>query len=212
MSSYRNLALLALVSAATACASGPSFNSTWVNPEATPAAFAGKKVLAVIPLKEEGRRRAAEDVLAAEITKRGGVGVASYTLFPPTGAGVDTAAARATAQKAGIAGIVIMQFMGKEQSVSSTPNYTSASMMGYPYYRNPWGAYGYGMGSMYVSESVRTDTKVLVETKVYSIEQGRMLWAGSSETWNPSKSDDIVKGLASAVTTKMQDAKLFVRK
>jgi len=212
MPSLKNLALVALVTVASACASSSTFKSTWTNPEATPAAFAGKKVLAVVPLAEPGRRRAAEDALAAEITKRGAEGIASYTLFPAGAAKQDTAAARATAQKAGIAGLIIMQFMGKEQSVSSSPSYSSSMWMGDPYYRNTWGAWGHGWSTAYVSESVRTDTKVLVETRVYSLEQGRLLWAGSSETWNPDKSSDIVKDLSAGVTKKMQEAKLLKAK
>ena len=204
MPSFRNFALLALVTAATGCASS-SFNSTWVNPEAAPAAFAGKKVLAVVQVKEEGRRRSGEDALAAEITKRGGQGIASYTMFASSAPGQDTAAARARAQQAGISGIVLMRFRGKEQSVSSSPSYNTTMMMGDPFYRNAWGAYGYGWST----SEIRTDTKVLVETRVYSLEQGRLLWAGSSETLNPSTSDDVVRELATGVAKEMQKVRLL---
>jgi hypothetical protein len=208
MVKFRNLVLLALVSTGAACASS-SFNSTWKNPEAQPAAFKGKKVLAVVQVKEEGLRRAAEDALAAEITKRGATGVASYTIFPSSAAGQDTAAARVKATQAGIAGLVLMSFTGKETSVTSTPTYSGMGYVGSPYYRNPYGAWGYGWSTAYVSQTVQTDTKVLVETRVYSLEQGRLLWAGSSETWNPSKSTDVVKDLSAAVARKLQEAELI---
>jgi hypothetical protein len=75
-----------------------------------------------------------------------------------------------------------------------------------PFYRRPWGAWRRGWGTVYESETVRTDTKVLVETRVYSITQDRLLWAGTSETLNPSKSDDVIRSLAEAVSSQLKKA------
>src|SRR6187399_39051 len=193
----RNLALMAIVAAATACSSS-SFNSTWANTQAKPVDMTGKKVLAVVQVREDGRRRASEDALAREITSRGAQGIPSYTIFP-SNIGVDTAAARKIATDNQLAGIVMMRLTGKEQEVSSTPTY-SGGYYGSPYYGSAWGAWGSGWGSPYMTESVRTDTKVLVETKVYSLEQNLLVWAGTSETWNPSHSDDVIRELSEAVS------------
>jgi hypothetical protein len=186
------------------CASS-SFNSTWANPTAAPVDLTGKRVLAVVHVREDGRRRASEDLLAAEITKRGGVGVASYTMFPSTAAEQDTAAAVARARQDGIDGVVLMRFTGTEQSVTVTKN-APPVWINDPYYRRPWGAWRRGWGTVYESETVRTDTKVLVETRVYSIAQERLLWAGTSETLNPSKSDDVIRSLAEAVSSQLKKA------
>lgn len=204
MPPLRTLALMALVSATAACGSS-SFNSTWSNSQAKPVDMTGKKVLAVVAVREDGRRRASEDALARELTARGAQGIPSYTLFPAN-MGIDTAQARKIAESNQIAGIVMMRLTGKEQEVSST-NYGSA----YPYYGSPYGAWGYGWGGGGYSE-VRTDTKVLVETKVYSLEQNMLIWAGTSETWNPSKSDDVIRELSAAVSKEMQRAHLIAPK
>src|SRR6187401_3396033 len=103
----RNLALMAIVAASTACTSS-SFKSTWSNTQAKPVDLTGKKVLAVVQVKEDGRRRASEDALARELTSRGAQGIPSYTLFPSS-IGVDTAAARKIAQSQQVAGVVIMK-------------------------------------------------------------------------------------------------------
>ena len=83
---------------------------------------------------------------------------------------------------------------------------------GSPYYGSAWGAWGAGWGSPYMTESVRTDTKVLVETRVYSLEQKLLVWAGTSETWNPSHSDDVIRELSEAVSKEMQRAHLIAPK
>ena len=205
----RNLALMAIVAASTACSSS-SFNSTWSNTQAKPVDLTGKKVLAVVQVREDGRRRASEDALARELTSRGAQGIPSYTMFP-SNIGVDTAAARKIAESQQIAGIVIMRLTGKETEVSSSPTY-SGGYYGSPYYGSAWGAWGSGWGTPYMTESVRTDTKVLVETRVYSLEQNLLLWAGTSETWNPSKSDDVIRELSEAVSKEMQRAHLIAPK
>ena len=198
------ISFVALTCLLMGCASS-SFNSTWANPTAAPVDLTGKRVLAVVHVREDGRRRASEDLLAAEITKRGGVGVPSYTMFPSTAAEQDTAAAVARARQDGIDGVVLMRFTGTEQSVPVTKN-APPVWINDPYYRRPWGAWRRGWGTVYESETVRTDTKVLVETRVYSITQDRLLWAGTSETLNPSKSDDVVRSLAEAVSSQLKKA------
>jgi hypothetical protein len=82
MSIQRTLALAALVVTAAACASSSSFTSTWKNPDAAPVSLTGKKILAIVQIRDEARRRQAEDELAAEITRLGGQGIPSYSLFP----------------------------------------------------------------------------------------------------------------------------------
>ena len=134
----RRFALMALVSATAACSSS-SFNSTWSNKQAKPVDMTGKKVLAVVQVREDGRRRASEDALAREITARGAQGIPSYTIFP-SNIGVDTAAARRLAQQNQIAGIVMMRLTGKEQEVSSSPTY-SGGYYGSPYYDDSYGYY-----------------------------------------------------------------------
>jgi hypothetical protein len=208
MSLLRHLTLLALVSAATACSSS-SFTSTWVNTQAKPVDMTGKKVLAVVQVREDSRRRASEDALARELTSRGAQGIPSYTIFP-SNIGVDTVAAKKIALDNQIAGVVIMRLVAKEQEVSSSPTYVGG-YYGSPYYGSTWGAWGGGWGSPYVTETVRTDTKVLVETKVYSLEQNLLVWAGTSETWNPTRSDDVIRELSAAVSGEMQRARLIAR-
>ena len=81
MPPLRSLALMALVSATAACGSS-SFNSTWANTRAQPVDMTGKKVVAVVRVAEDARRRASEDELARELTSRGAQGIPSYKVFP----------------------------------------------------------------------------------------------------------------------------------
>src|SRR5688572_22427233 len=90
-----------------ACASDPVVAS-WKSPDAAPLELHGSKVAAVVMMKNEASRRAAEDALAREITARGAQGVPMYTIFPE-GKPESEAAARAALEKAGMAGAVVMR-------------------------------------------------------------------------------------------------------
>jgi hypothetical protein len=191
----------ALALTALGCAS-TSFNSTWKNPAAQgPLNFKGKKVAALIVSKEEGVRYGAEDALAREITARGAIGVAAYSLIPKE-LTQDKEKAKEFLAKAGVAGVVAMRAVGKEQEVSSSP----ATYWGGPMYATFWGGgyYGYGWGGVYSPGYVRTDTIVHVEILVYSLDQDKLVWAARSETTNPEKVGPFIKELTAKAAAELK--------
>jgi len=201
MSSSTRAGLVAALALAAAACTSTTFNSTWKAPGAGPLNFRGKKVAALVISKEEGVRYGAEDALAQEITRQGAVGVAAYGLIPKELTN-DKEKAKEFLAKAGVAGVVAMRALGKDQQISSSP----ASYYGGPYYATFWGGgyYGWGWGGVYDPGYVRTDTIVYVETLVYSLEQDKLVWAGRSQSTNPSKVGDFIKELTAKAAGEMK--------
>ena len=199
----RALLVLLALAVTTACAT-TSFNSTWKAPDAKPVVLSGQKVVAFVLTKNEASRRAAEDALAREITAGGAQGVPSYTLIA-TAAAPDEAKAKAQIEGAGATGVVVMRPIDSSKEVVATSTY-----MG-PSYGPYWGGYyGYGWGGAWGGGvDVRTNTIVTVETLVYSIPQNKLIWAGQSNTTNPSKVDAFVRELATAARREMKKAGLL---
>ena len=185
--------ILAAAVAAVACGS-TTFNSTWKAPGAGPLNFKGKKVAALVVSKEQSVRFGAEDALAQELTKRGAVGIAAYTLIPQELV-QDKERAKEFLEKANVAGVVAMRAVGKEKEINSSPG----MYWGGPAYATFWGAgyYGYGWGGVYDPGYMRTDTIVTVEILVYSLEQNKLVWAAQSATTNPSKVGSFIQELVS---------------
>ena len=50
-----------------------------------------------------------------------------------------------------------------------------------------------------------TDKKYLVETNVYSVDQDKLVWSGTTSSMNPSKIDTTTAEIADAVIEKMKD-------
>lgn len=211
MSRASILAFAVLTIGIGACASTPSFRSTWKNPDAAPVSLSGQKVLAVVQVRDEAQRRSGEDLLAAEITKRGGQGIASYTLFPSSAREQNEEMARAAAQRAGISGLVLVNMLGSETTVTRESNY-DARWRNDLYFRRPWGAWGRGWNTMYEpTATVRRDVAVIVETRVYSLEQDKLLWAGTSETMNPDGTGEFMRTLAAGVAAQLEQAGVLRR-
>jgi hypothetical protein len=192
----RHLRLSCLVFAAmtvAACAT-TAFHSTWKAPDAKPVSASGEKVIALVVDTNAASRRAAEDALARELTKRGAVGVPAYAVLGDTDVKSETQVRQAF-EKSGAAGVVVLRPVSKEKEV-----YTSPSV-----YTGSYGAFygGYYPGAWSGSQ-VYTNTIVTVETLVYSLRQNKLVWAGESRTTNPTNVDAFVQELVAEAAEEMR--------
>jgi hypothetical protein len=200
---FRRIAAAVLLAAA-GCSS-TSFVSTWSAPDAERLRLEGSKVAAVFMTRNTVARRTGEEAMAREITARGAQGVPSYTVLSDD-AIRNEEQARATFEKLGFQGTVAMRVVGKETQYTYTPSYWSS----YPYYGRFWGGYwGWGWGTVYQPGYLTADKVVSVETLVYSLRQDKLVWAGVSQTVDPTELNSFVSELAKAVTGKMKDAGLL---
>jgi hypothetical protein len=182
----------ALMAAVILSACTPGLVSSWKAPDAAPFQMNGEKVAAVVMVKDESLRRAAEDALARELSGRGAVGIPMYTIFPQADPN-DEPAAKAAAERAGIVGIVVMRPVRVDKKISSTLDARPAFWGGY---------YGFGWGASYGGE-IRTDTIVTIETLVYSLAQNKLVWGGQSETTNPAKVGRVIEDTAKRVADEL---------
>jgi len=178
-----------------------TFNSSWKAPGSEPLNFKGKKVAALVISTDEGVRYGSEDALAREITLKGAVGVPAYSVIPKELI-KDKEKAKEFLEKAGVAGVVAMRVVGKDQQVTSSP----ATYWGSPSYSSFWGGgyYGWGWGGVYDPGYLRTDTVVFVETLVYSLGQNKLVWASQTQTTNPTQVGPFIKELVSKVATELK--------
>jgi hypothetical protein len=182
---------LSLAALLTSACSSTTFVSSWRPPSARPVNMKGAKVAAVVLVNNPASRRTAEDTLAAEISRRGPVGVALYRMLPNATAGQE-AEVRAALEKANFKGVVVMRPIAAKQQLSVSAQ---------PGYNHYWGGYyGYGWGTAY---EYRADTVVSVDIRVYSLEQNQLIWAGESQTTNPERVDEFVIELADATADEL---------
>jgi hypothetical protein len=186
--------LLALGGCATT-----AFQSTWRNPEAQPVKLEGRKIAAVVMTRNPDNRRPAETALADEITRRGAIGIPSFTILKQENP-ADPATAQKELAESGVDGVITMRVLARNEETTYVPNQWTAV----PHYNSWSGYWGYGWRQVYEPGYLQTDTFVSVETLVYSVVQDKLLWAGMSETINPSRADALVRELAGKVAGQLE--------
>jgi hypothetical protein len=192
----RPASVLAIATAIlTACAS--SVEDSWTDPSVAGRPLGFQNVAAVALLQEGAMRRVAEDELARAIETRssaaGGAvqAVPSYTLLPAGELG-DAERARARLAAAGFDGAVVVSVVDSQQRVSSSPG---------------MGAVGWGgpRAWMLYDANVRTDTIVRVQTNIYSVAEGKLVWSGTSRTLNPRDVRDLIDDVVRDVGRALRD-------
>jgi hypothetical protein len=192
-----------------AWAGSTSFISTWKNPNFSQLDVAGRKVAVFVISPDESMRLGPEETLATELRNRGVDCVAGYTVLPAELA-KDQEKAKAFLQKVGLTDAILIRVVGKNEELHYMPG--TAWYAG-PYYQSFWGYWDYGWSSVYSPGYVYSNTVVTIETVMYSVEKGSLMWAGASRTTNPD--EDIrkaIKDLANAAGKKMRKDGLLKKK
>lgn len=196
MTFLRALVLVALLSTVTVAAA--KFRTTWASPDAVGVSFAGKTVVALVISQDDNLRVSAEEALARELSALGVRGLAAYRVIPREEVR-DPAKARGWFERSGAEGVVAMRLVSADQERTYVPGVWST-----PYYSSFWGYYGYGWGAVYDPGYVREDTVVVIETLVYGVADGKLLWGGVSESTNPKTAGRLLHDLVEETVKSMR--------
>jgi hypothetical protein len=180
---------------------GPStqLTGTWSNPD-----FQKKEeidnIFIIGAAKTEMNRRMFETEMASALQKKGVNAVASLTVMafsePITKESVEQIASEKQMDA-----IMITRLVDTKKETNYVPSTTYVT--GSPYYGSWYGYYGYGYGAGYSVTTTPgytyTDTIVLLETNLYELKDGTLVWAGTSETFNPNSAQDVIAPLTQLI-------------
>lgn len=197
------LVLVAVCSVAVA-AQSHRLRSTWKAPGIEPLNFGGQKVAAVVISSDDSLRISAEEALTREITARGPEGIAAYRVIPRELI-EDATKTQAWFEQAGVSGVVTMRVVSVEKETKySSVAWTSSYYRSFSdYYMTSW--------QTVTPISRREDTIVAVETLLYDVAEGKLLWASVSESTNPKQVGTFIEGLVNAVVEELQNQGLVRR-
>jgi hypothetical protein len=152
------------------------------------------KILVVNVTSKVQRRQVFEDILAAELTRRGTVAVASHTFTESKGRASQEDIQDAVKQ-AGADAILTSRLVKIIKYVTAYPGMPPAGCYypgyygAYPY---PYDFYGYyGCAVPYEPGGTRTLEEAVVETNLYDAATSRMIWSGTTSSYDsPSPQTD----------------------
>jgi hypothetical protein len=188
------LAILLVLAGLLACAS-TRVETRWKDPALDDEALAFRKLIVLAQLEEEALRRAAEDEIARVVSASAraqahGTQVAPAYQWIPTSALGDVAGMQAIVEAAGFDGAVVLQLVSDEERVRYHPGS----------YQVWW---GYSVGPYDPGYTTRTRI-VRVETRLYSVAEKKLLWAGVTRTMNPQDVVELVDEIARAVGNELE--------
>ena len=164
------------------CAS-TSIRSAWFDPTFTGGPF--RKILVAGIGGNLADRRVFEDTFSQKLKAIGVEGIPGY-LFASDDARSSEASWTAAVAKSGADGLLLVQVLGVDNRTQVTTMMVPASQWGFggPW-GGPWGN-AWGPGAMVAVPNVQQYEIATVETRLFDVKTKRVVWAGTTETLNPS--------------------------
>ena len=160
------ITIAAIVLGLGACGS-TTLEQTWTSAAARQQALL-QNVVTMFFSENETVRRAGEDQLARDLSKKGVRATPSYAIVQGEGLKDLDDAMKSKLASLGYDGVVAVRVVEKYQELDYMPGMYDSYWWGYPGY--------YSSGGYY------TETVVRVETKAYSLRTGEVLWLGLTRT------------------------------
>lgn len=191
-------ALFGLVALVAAGCATTRIVETWKAPGLSAADLDFQHVVAIALMPEESRARIVEDALTAAATRTKVTPAYSIVSLEDR---ADVGRMRGALEEQGIDGAVVVRLVGVDEEQTYVPGTVV-----------PGGFYGYygRVGAvMYEPGYVRTDKYYTVETSLYDVHSGKLLWSGISETLNPRDTDDLIEEIVAAARKKLREEGLL---
>ena len=195
----------------SACSTETRLSERWNDTQ-----YSGPKLSKVLVLgvfKDDIRRRSFEANFVKEMDAENKPAVAGYTIMPEADDYDSKEDILAAVKKIGADAVLITSYIGtteKQREVAPRVEYVPSMGAGY-------GRHGYGYGGYYGSRYnavyrpgyTVTDSIVQLETRVFSVTDEKLVWAGKSKSVNPSSGEKIVKQLVKLVVEDMKESGLI---
>lgn len=160
-----------------------------------------KTILVLAVLEDDVQRRLYEDTLVDHISKNDVVGIAGYTLMPNPEDYDEIEEVRIAVEKTGADSALIAKLISVNEESEFVPPAVRYQSSGgyyngfYTYYdRSYQDMYGYTV----------TNTIVTLETTVFSTSTEELIWAGTTESFNPSSAKTVINNNISLIVKTMK--------
>ena len=182
----------------SACGSNTTFVRTWTGRDPTLGVKPGDLVAVGVMTTNEQEGKAGEQILAAEMRARGyrTVEASSLLRWPVL---PDIPGALAAFRKSGATAAFVIRPLAVDHQPTAVPPTNMFTPMS-PIGEDSPSARGSGS---YVRGHVRTDLVVRLSAMVFDLSDGRLVWAGQSETMNPDNLDHLISSLLRAAESEM---------
>lgn len=182
---------------------GPSLklSKSWVAPNITRQTFNKIVVLVLAPAKYADAGRIGEQQLAAELTANGVKAVSAQDQFGPQKfRQTDEQTALAKMKETGADGVIVTSLLDVEKE----KRYVPGNWYPPPYYGRFWGYYSFWYGRAYDQGYYENTKNYYLETNLYQLSSGNLLYSIQSQTMNPGSAEALAKAFSKRVVKDMK--------
>jgi hypothetical protein len=177
----------------------------WRDPSYVPAPV--KRVFAVAVIPNQQYRVDFENAVAKAMTSHGIQAATAAGVFPPGQLSRDGVTDYV---KAHDVQLVIVMRLNKVTTQVYTPP-TVSYVPPAPYYGGWYGYYGYGYSTAYTPGHYSEETIVQAETNVYAVAGEKLVWSGSSSTFNFTSASEAASSVAAALVNDLAKSGILVK-
>jgi len=197
--------LLPLLLLAAGCASRNQVVAEWKDPSY--AARSGQKVVVMAVAENEISGRIWESEMSKQLAARGFRVVAGSSLLGTTGTRPDSAA---VAQKVADAGgdlVVVTRLIAVDKETTYVPGQTYVTPG--TYWNGYYGLFTHAYTALETPGYVEQNTVVRLETSVFDVPTGKLVWGGVSESFNPGSTASLAQNVAEKIVHRLERSGLI---
>jgi hypothetical protein len=189
---------------------GTQFSATWTSPDYAQMQDVDE-VLVVAATATEVRRRIFEDTLVSKLQNEG---ISAYpsTQFYESVDQLDEEEVEALIKERGIEAVIVTRVINIDRKDVVVPPSTTVSgypSYGSPYYNSWYGYYSHGYAVTHDPGYTYEELTVSLETNLYDTANGKLIWSGQSESFNPSSTQDVIGPTTEIIVNELVDQKLL---
>ena len=189
MSKLANVLLGACAALMVAACASTSLQSAWYDTSYQGGVF--KRILVVGVGSNVANRRVFEDIFSQRLSSTGTQGIPGYQ-FLADDARTNEPAWNAGVAQSGAEGLLLVRLLGVDTRTHVYTTMMPGPMYG-PYYGPWWGP------SMVAVPQVSQYDIANVETSLFDVKAKRVVWAGTTQTFNPSTVGEETPGFAALI-------------
>ncbi len=205
----KTIAILLLTVVLSAC-SNTKFTKQWIDKD-----FDGQPyddILVLVVDEKMGYRQDAEDYIVQKLNEAGNNAMQSYDILPKTAA-IDEGAVGKAIDGLQLDAVIVMYATGITEEEYYVPTRRFGVYSGYGYDHAHYGSfydyYPHAFNYVYVPGYDNRHYVVTLETSLFDLNSGKMVWSGQSDTFAPESVDDVIHGITELSINELKAKKLL---
>ena len=188
-----------------ACASRNQVVSEWKDPAY--AARSGQKVVVMAVAENEINGRIWESEMSKQLAARGFTVVAGSAIMGTTGTRPDSAAVAQKVADAGADMVMVTRVMAIDKETNYVPGTTYVTPGAY--WNGYYGLFTHAYSAMETPGYIEQNTVVRLETTIFDVATGKLVWGGVSESFNPSSTASLAQNVSEKIVHRLERSGLI---